>query len=1036
MKMWERKMNEDIFILKTACLFHDPPTKAWDIAKGKSHEEQAKNIIENSLKDTILEKAKDYLNKRSVIQSDRLSSAIDRWLLSILVGKDYSKFPCQEIKIKNIFNPKFSQTIEKEPTNKEVEKFTNKLNEILKQVKDLRLAYHILYASYESLWIESNLPVSPADTRTPLHSVFDHNYAAASMVNWLTEGEKLKGILLFIDLGGPQRFISYSRKLSDLWISSYFASALAWRIFWIFIKALGPDVMILPTCRGNPFYYHSLISELIKNKVNENIVKKIKELASKILDYDPDRDKIPKYAVVPVTATFILPDLEVLKKIDDFKEIDFTKGIKGLEEFVEKKYRKIWEEIYNRIIEIHEGDKEVQNILGKLSKSAEELLKECKQFGFDKVPPLPIRVLALHTDKIHKLGLSYEEEAQYSLYHYMFKLLGYEANRRKFYKFRSEEELKLFYMTSQHVKTWPKETAKGFEYCSVCGILPAILIFPSDEKEYSSYLDIELESLFSLGERLCPYCLIKRLLTRSEILKPIMDMLLGEISRELPICKFPSVSDITLIPFKKSFINKAMKIDDDKNLVNQFNQLFDKIFEIFKLLKKIPPVKLEPVIYVEKKLEENIEKLKSDELKLRLKQILFMDSELCFLRTYMVKKEGKVETYNMRTEWSRIIEKIRKNENMKKCMELEKEEIEKLNTFYSLIKCDADNIGKIIQGKVEEGFRIDVKSYLYEALEGDVKKLIKSIMNNNREETKSICEQQGLKDIDEKIDKILKTLSKFKGEIIISPCYHSALSRALMNNAIRDTKIIDENDGLTIYAGGDDLLAVVPVKNSLIVTKKLRKTFSFPSEYKGFDKKMDYLMPSLVTASRSFSIYFAHYMFPMYIVINRSVKLLESVKETKWNINGKEMKKDGIILSYSPRGGELSSILPLCNIKETEEDVAKTLEDIIELNLDIEKGRFSSSLVRDLFDNLEIIKLLLESEVPLKILLLEKLLKRIFERNCEIRDEFQRVQMVNQWTKKLIEYYDISCEVNDKHSSLIEQFILALMHYRTGLRGV
>jgi len=1030
-------MNEDIFILKTACLFHDPPTKAWDIIKRRSHEEQARNIIENSLKGTILEKAKDHLNDKSIIQSDRLSSAVDRWLLSILVGKDYSKFPYQEIKIKNIFNPKFSQTIEKEVTDREIEKFTNKLNETLKQVKNLRLAYHILYASYESLWIESNLPTSPADTRTPLHSIFDHNYATASMINWLVGSEKPKGILLFIDLGGPQRFISYSRKLSDLYVSSYLASALAWRIFWIFVKALGPDVMILPTCRGNPFYYHSLISELIKNEVDGNTVKKVKELASKILDYDPDRDKIPKYAVVPVTATFMLPDLEELKKIDDFKEIDFTKGIEGLEEFVEKKYRKIWEEIYNKIIDVLEKDKEVQNTLGKLSKSAEKLLKECKQFGFDKVPPLPIRAIALHTeDMIHKLGLSYEkEEEQYSLYHYMFKLLGYEVNRRKFYKFRSEEELKLFYMTSQYVKTWPKETAKGFEYCSVCGILPAILIFPSDEKEYSSYLDMELEPLFSLGERLCPYCLIKRLLTRSEILKPIMDILLGEISRELPIRKFPSVSDITLIPFKKSLINKAMKIDDDKNLVNQFNQLFDEIFEIFKILKKIPPVKLEPVMYVERELEKNIEKLKSDELKLRLKQILFMDSEICFLRTYRLEKEGEVKTYNMRTEWSRIIEKIRKNENMKKCMELEKEEIEKLNTYYALIKCDADNVGKIIQGKIEEGFGIDVKSYLYEALEGNVKKLIKSIMDNNKEEAKSICEQQGLKDIDEKIDKISKVLSKFKEEIIISPCYHSALSRALMNNAIRDAKIIDENDGLTIYAGGDDLLAIVPVKNSLSVTKKLRKTFSFPSEYKGFDKKMDYLMPSLVTASRSFSIYFAHYMFPMYTVINRSAKLLESVKETKWRINGKKREKDGVILSYSPRGGELSSILPLCDIKKPEEDIAKILEDINELNLKIEERRFSSSLARDLFDNLETIKLLLKCEAPLKILILEKLLKRIFERNCEIRDESQRARLVNQWTEKLIEYYDVSCVVDDKHSSLIEQFILALTHYRAGLRG-
>ncbi|MGC9014697.1 MAG: type III-B CRISPR-associated protein Cas10/Cmr2, partial [Thermoproteota archaeon] len=519
-------MNNEIYILKTACLLHDPPTKAWDICKRKNHEERAEDIANKVLKDSALKSAKDNLKNDKVKKSDYLASSVDRWLLSKIVGEDYHKFPFYKIKIKNIFNPSFSQIIEDDPPDKKVDEFARRLNEVVKAVQDPRLAYHVLYACYEPLWVMNGLPSSPADTRTPSHSVFDHNYATASMINWFLREENLKGVLLYIDLGSVQKFIASSRKLSDLWLSSYFVSALAWSIFWTFIKALGPDVMVLPTCRGNPFYYHSLISELVASKTDRNVVEEIKNISREFADYDPDKDNIPKYAIVPATATLILPELDELKKLEPFKEL---KDLKDLENFVKEKYEEIWSKIYNKIIEKCESS-DVQKELGDLAVNAGKLLKVCKKFNFDKTPPLPIRVIALHTDKLGGFGL---KEDSYSLYHYMFKLLAYEEGKRKIYKFKPEEDLDLFSMTSQCVlESWPKKSNKGFEYCTVCGTLPAVISLPSEENEYKKYLDIKIEPIFGLGERLCPYCLIKRLLTREEILKPIMDELLGKISDE------------------------------------------------------------------------------------------------------------------------------------------------------------------------------------------------------------------------------------------------------------------------------------------------------------------------------------------------------------------------------------------------------------------------------------------------------------------------------------------------------------------------
>ncbi|MDW8044999.1 MAG: type III-B CRISPR-associated protein Cas10/Cmr2 [Nitrososphaerota archaeon] len=845
-------------------------------------------------------------------------------------------------------------------------------------------------------------------------------------MNWLLEGEDPKGILLYIDLGGPQRFISNSRKLSDLWISSYIASALAWRIFWIFIKSLGPDVMILPTCRDNPFYYHSLILELRRNGVNEAVIEIIKRISREITGYDPDKDKIPRYAVIPVTATFILPELEQLKRFDEFKEIE---TMRGLEEFVEKEYQKVWKSVYDKVIEKCE-DLEIE--LGNLAIEVKSLLNKSKEFGFDKTPPLPIRVIALHTGRLYEQGLRRDE--RYSLYHYMFKLLGYEEGKRKLYKFRPEEDLKLFEMTSQPIKTWPKEADKGFEYCSVCGHLPAIIILPSNEDDYNNYLKRELEPIFGLGERLCPYCLIKRLMSIDQILESVLDELIG-VQQKLPKLRFPSVSDIALIPFKKSFIMSAIKIDAIQELVNELNKWIEEIWEKF-VEKRLIPIGREPITFIENKLLESIKNLKSDELKKNLEEIIFMDAEACFLKTYEIKENDKLKYYNPRRDWIKLKKRVYEHERMLRY--LEKEKIEDLNTYYTIVRCDGDNLSKIIRGKVEDGFGITVKDYLCNALEGAAKEVVEAIINNEHELARKICEEHKVKEIDNKINEISRFINELqeKKEIIVSPSYHSTLSRALMSNAVRDKEIIDKHDGLTIYAGGDDLLAITPVKNSLSAAQELREKFSFPSAKKGFDIKNGYLIPSLVTASRSFSLYITHYMFPMYSAIGRSAELLDDrAKESEWIVNTKRKKKDTLILSYSPRGGEYYSLLPLSDLKtlDHEQHLAKSLDYIDKLVSHIERNEFSSSLIYDLYNNLQTIKLLINENNKT---LLERVIKRVFERNCEIRDKQRCEEIIERWTQRLIEDYDISVKVNDCSKPFLEQFFLALILYRSGLRGV
>jgi len=71
----------------------------------------------------------------------------------------------------------------------------------------------------------------------------------------------------------------------------------------------------------------------------------------------------------------------------------------------------------------------------------------------------------------------------------------------------------------------------------------------------------------------------------------------------------------------------------------------------------------------------------------------------------------------------------------------------------------------------------------------------------------------------------------------ITPSYHAQFSEALSNFALQCVpQIIKQADGVLIYAGGDDVLAIVPVDRAIECAKQLREAFRGESsgfEYKG-----------------------------------------------------------------------------------------------------------------------------------------------------------------------------------------------------------
>ncbi len=90
----------------------------------------------------------------------------------------------------------------------------------------------------------------PADTRTPDHTIWQHLDLASALAGAMADGGK--PALLTVSIGPVQDFIATGRSTSDLWASSHFLSALAWRAMQEVAKDYGPDAILFPQLRGVP----------------------------------------------------------------------------------------------------------------------------------------------------------------------------------------------------------------------------------------------------------------------------------------------------------------------------------------------------------------------------------------------------------------------------------------------------------------------------------------------------------------------------------------------------------------------------------------------------------------------------------------------------------------------------------------------------------------------------------------------------------------------------------------------------------------
>ena len=95
-------------------------------------------------------------------------------------------------------------------------------------------------------------PLLPADTRVPDHSIWDHLDLTSAFAGAMAADPEGEVALLTMALGPVQGFIEAARSTSDLWAGSHLLARLAWEAMKPVCEALGPDAILFPRLRGVP----------------------------------------------------------------------------------------------------------------------------------------------------------------------------------------------------------------------------------------------------------------------------------------------------------------------------------------------------------------------------------------------------------------------------------------------------------------------------------------------------------------------------------------------------------------------------------------------------------------------------------------------------------------------------------------------------------------------------------------------------------------------------------------------------------------
>ncbi|MBO3810085.1 MAG: type III-B CRISPR-associated protein Cas10/Cmr2, partial [Candidatus Brockarchaeota archaeon] len=567
----------------------------------------------------------------------------------------------------------------------------------------------------------------------------------------------------------------------------------------------------------------------------------------------------------------------------------------------------------------------------------------------------------------------------------------------------------------------------------VCGVLPAVLKLPYEQEDYEKKVPEAFRVYFDQGESLCGYCLIKRLASIPGVFKKLAEDVFLCIGTPRPV-SFPSTGDVASIELKEKIVNVAKKLDERgcENLL--------RVLETYiPTLPKLIPVSMHhKLAHIRDSVNKDIEE---ERLRQYLELLLTLQSEQMFLRY-----EREPQAYKRQMDFLRNLREIAKSIG----------EPLPIRIYYSILRADADSMGGLLVGRLINALfpGVDVKEAEKRYIEvfrrvltnegvipnKKLHKLYSYAMSvaegaplsvNEYDEVVKIIESEGIPEAQERLQAFTNLFKKSIEEFIVTPTYHAAISRALMISAVKDIELIKEAGGVVIYAGGDDFLSLLPVKNTLDAVISTRKHFSEgDSSELGFYELGGGIFPALGLASRSYAVVFGHYLFPMSSLFDESVRALEEAKEIIV-AEPRRIKKDVATFTFVPRSGGVKSE-GILSLRPGDGLGRAFLIDCVRYAIEkVDSNKFSESLYYDLSG------LLSEGDLAHYIQerkILEAILRRIVARNAsqELHAE-ERAHEIDKMIERFHAGLHWKFDVRGKVYHAIEGIILTLLAYHSAV---
>ena len=350
------------------------------------------------------------------------------------------------------------------------------------------------------------------------------------------------------------------------------------------------------------------------------------------------------------------------------------------------------------------------------------------------------------------------------------------------------------------------------------------------------------------SERLCAICTVKRFAAKFVFAKEL------DISHE-----FPSTDSIAAATFVEALFEQE-KWQKAKAHVSQLLATIhsDGQWERIAFVGMCIP-----------KLEQEAEKLVAKE-----QDLINLDGEWLFAESYDPKRIQRAHGIEVDNKLAQKLQEARKALN-----ELYK--IAQPSDYYAVLFMDGDYMGRWLSGTHE-----------------DLPKIAELLHPKVREQ----LEQQP------EWHTVLET------QRLISPSLHAAISEALANFALNAVPYVVEelHAGKLVYAGGDDVLALLPLKDTLPVARKLRALFSGEAKRQSdgdifveFGSKqwtgwLDWNGRKLLTmgnrATASIGIVIAHRLHPLRDVLRQVREAEEDAKES--------YGRNAICIRWLKRSGE------------------------------------------------------------------------------------------------------------------------------------